>query len=73
VKQDVSPKVFFVVIAVALVVLIGFIWRTWAGPSASVAPSTGKRQGAARPKLNDAQRKEIEDWKKTHPGAFTQQ
>lgn len=72
-NQNVSPKAFFVILTVALVVAIGVIWRVWTGPSATAVPSTGRRHGMERPKTTEADRRELEEWKKQHPGAFTRE
>ncbi len=77
-KQSVSPQVFFVVTAV-MVVLVGVlvVW-VWNRPSSVPEPPGpgGSRVGKPNPMSEHGgptpeQRKQIEEWKKTHPNATT--
>jgi hypothetical protein len=39
-KQEIGPKAFVVIIAVAVVLLVGGVWWVWKAPSAPAAASS---------------------------------
>jgi hypothetical protein len=71
-KQQVSPAVFVSILAVVLLVVGFFAWRTWIAPS-SVAVSTANQKGVNSPRTGggpDAEAlKKRDEYNRTHPGA----
>jgi hypothetical protein len=72
-KQQISPAVFVSILAVVLLVVGVFAWRTWVAPS-SVPVSTAEqkginspRAGGGGPTAEDLKRRD--EYNRTHPGA----
>lgn len=75
-KQSVSPKIFVAVIAVAVVIIGGLLAQTWRSPTAVAAhPYSRAETDAAMKQAHGGptpdERLQIQEWKKTHPGAST--
>lgn len=52
-RQELNPKAFVGIIAVAVVILIGVVWWVWRAPSASAVADNGvhPKSGGARATL----------------------
>lgn len=79
-KKSLDPRVGIAVIAVAVVVVILLAYRTYTGASAPAVQVSRKEvlrlmaeENQNRSKKSDAERKEVEEWKRTHPGAITRE
>lgn len=73
-KQQVDPKIFIAIVAVAAIVFAFFAWRTFAGPSATPVSSTntkpmGPRDGGGGP--TEADLEKMREYNRTHPGAVS--
>jgi len=74
VKQNVSPRLFIGVVAAAFLLAAAALWWNYNGPSAQANvgdPTTMKKMPAMAGGPNVEALKEIQDWKKAHPGAST--
>jgi len=73
VKQNVSTRVFISMIVVALVIAGVVMWQLYSAPSApAAAAGTRNAKQVHDPGIPTTdQMKQIQEWKKTHPGAST--
>lgn len=73
-RQSVSPKVAVTLIVLVIAIVAAFAVKTWMGPSVAPAPSDGKfhpHPPAGPPAPDQDQMKQIQEWKKQHPGSYT--
>jgi len=68
-KQNIDPKVFVIIIAVALVVFGVIAFRAFTGPSASPASDAHKGPMAPGPGPTAADKQRIRDYYAAHPEA----
>jgi len=73
-RQGLDPKIVIAIVALVVLVLAVVGWEVWHSPSANSAgggtgPSKAAKMEHGAPDAN--QMKQIQDWKKQHPGAYT--
>ncbi len=76
-KQGINPMVAGVVVVLVILVVAVFLIRAWSGPTASAAQDqrppgarmSEKYDGAPGPSPD--QMRQIQEWKRQHPGAAT--
>ena len=75
-KQNINPSVVALIIGLVVVcVAVGAFW-VWRAPSTSVENNMTKAEINAQMKASHSgptadEQKQIQEWKKTHPGAYT--
>lgn len=73
-RQGLDPKILIAIVSVVVLVLVVVGWEVWHGSAGSAAASGGKPAkpvAAEHGAPNADQMKQIQEWKKTHPGAYT--
>ena len=73
-KQGLDPKIVIAIVALVVLVLVVVFWEMWhasAGSAAAGGAKPGKPVAAEHGAPNADQLKKIQEWKKTHPGAYT--
>jgi len=75
-KKEISPAVFIAVILVLVVVVGVFALRSWVSPAGSTAnvgivKARGAMAGSGPTGPSPEQLKQIQEWKKQNPGAYT--
>jgi hypothetical protein len=73
-RQGLDPKLVVGIISVVVLILVGVFWEIWHS-SAGSAAATGTGPVKAAQMEHGApsadQMKQIQEWKRTHPGAST--
>jgi predicted negative regulator of RcsB-dependent stress response len=75
-RQGLDPKIVIAIISVVVLVLVVVFWEVWHSSAAGSATSTSGAAAAKPAKMehgapNADQMKQIQEWKKTHPNAYT--
>ena len=75
-KQSISPWVFVAVIVIVLVVAAVSGWAVWKAPTGSAGPPVSRaevnkamKESHSGPTQSELQ--QIQEWKKSHPGAYS--
>jgi len=75
VNQNVSPKMFIGIVAAVVLIAVAVMWWVWRAPSAPVSHASPEEVRKAMATMqhgpNADELKQIQEWKKTHPGATT--